>query len=120
MKKSEEQKLNQLSPFEVKNKLIQLAQKRHDYSMINAGRGNPNWVATKPRDAFFELGLFAMEESKRHFHELDGFGGHAEKDSISKRFKDYLSLNKDSIGLQYLNQLIINTSSHVKKNKIIS
>ena len=106
MKKSEEQKLNQLSPFEVKNKLIQLAQKRHDYSMINAGRGNPNWVATKPRDAFFELGLFAMEESKRHFHELDGFGGHAEKDSISKRFKDYLSLNKDSIGLRYLNQLM--------------
>ncbi len=105
MKKSEEEKLNQLSPFEVKNKLIDLAKKRHDYSMINAGRGNPNWVATKPRDAFFELGLFAMEESKRHYQELDGFGGQAEKDGISKRFKNYIALHRDSVGLLYLNEL---------------
>lgn len=105
MKKSEEKKLSQLSPFEVKNKLIELANKRHDYSMINAGRGNPNWVATKPRDAFFQLGLFALEESKRHFLELDGFGGHAEKDGIANRFEKYLALNKNTIGLNYLNGL---------------
>ncbi len=105
MKKSEEQQLSQISPFEVKNKLISLAEKRHDYSMINAGRGNPNWVATKSRDAFFQLGLFALEESKRHFKELDGFGGQAEKDGIALRFENYLALNKDTVGLQYLNKL---------------
>jgi len=105
MKKSEEQKLDQLSPFEVKNKLISLAKKRHDYSMINAGRGNPNWVATKSRDAFFQLGLFALEEANRTFREIDGFGGQAEADGIAHRFEKYLELNKDTIGLQYLNKL---------------
>jgi len=105
MKKSQEKRLSQLSPFEVKNKLIELADKRHDYSMINAGRGNPNWVATKPRDAFFQLGLFALEESKRLFQELDGFGGIAEKDGIAHRFEKYLALNKNTIGLHYLNDL---------------
>jgi len=105
MKKSQEERLSKLSPFEVKNKLIDLAEKRHDYSMINAGRGNPNWVATKPRDAFFQLGLFALEESKRLYKELDGFGGIAEKDGIANRFAKYLALNKDTIGLHYLNDL---------------
>jgi aspartate 4-decarboxylase len=31
--------------------------------MLNAGRGNPNFVATLPRNAFFQLGLFAVGES---------------------------------------------------------
>ncbi len=105
MDKSEEQKLSTLSPFEVKNKLIELANKCHDYSMINAGRGNPNWVATKPREAFFHLGLFALEESKRHFKELDGFGGQAERNGIEVRFNDYLKRNKNVTGLQFLNEL---------------
>lgn len=30
--------------------------------MLNAGRGNPNWVAMPPRGGFFQLGLFAIEE----------------------------------------------------------
>ncbi len=121
MKKSEEQILSQLSPFEVKNKLIELAKKRHDYSMINAGRGNPNWVATKPRDAFFQLGLFALEESKRHYRELDGFGGIAEKDGIAKRFADYLALNKNTIGLRFLNRLFefATTTYQIEKDELM-
>lgn len=105
MKKQEETKLNTLSPFEVKDKLIQLAKRRHDYTMINSGRGNPNWIATKPRDAFFQLGLFGLEESKRHLKELDGFGGISEKEGITKRFEAYVALNKNVIGLHYLNDL---------------
>ncbi len=33
--------------------------------MLNAGRGNPNWIATTPREGFFLLGQFAMTESQR-------------------------------------------------------
>jgi aspartate 4-decarboxylase len=33
--------------------------------MLNAGRGNPDWIATTPREAFFTLGSFAIRESKR-------------------------------------------------------
>lgn len=57
----------QLSPFELKDKLISLANKHGDtsiWSMLNAGRGNPNWIAATPREAFFTLGQFAIEETR--------------------------------------------------------
>lgn len=42
MKISEEKKYEALSPFELKNKLIEMAQTHHERTMLNAGRGNPN------------------------------------------------------------------------------
>jgi hypothetical protein len=36
-----------------------------DRMMLNAGRGNPNFLATAPRHGFFQLGLFAMGEAER-------------------------------------------------------
>ena len=47
--------LEKLSPFELKDRLISLAQeysRRSAAQMLNAGRGNPNWVATAPRRIF--------------------------------------------------------------------
>ena len=44
-----------LSPFELKDKLINLAldfEKKGVDIFLNAGRGNPNWTASTPRDAF--------------------------------------------------------------------
>ncbi len=57
-----------LSPFEIKNDLARLAAKTAKASQVaylNAGRGNPNWIATEPRSAFFLLGQFAITESRR-------------------------------------------------------
>ena len=54
-----ERELEKMSPFEIKNKLISMAQddaKKSSATFLNAGRGNPNWVATTPREAFFLLG----------------------------------------------------------------
>ena len=50
---------------------------REDSSLtyLNAGRGNPNWVATEPREAFFLLGQFAITESKRVLDLPPGVGG---------------------------------------------
>ncbi len=62
------QDFESLSPFEIKDELIKLAKdtsRRTQSAFLNAGRGNPNWVATTPRDAFFLLGQFAMTESRR-------------------------------------------------------
>ena len=42
---------------------------------LNAGRGNPNWIATEPREAFFLLGQFAITESKRVMDLPPGVGG---------------------------------------------
>ena len=65
MKASEEKKYEHLSPFELKDKLIQIASSKNEKLMLNAGRGNPNWLATEPRMAFLQLGNFAIQESKK-------------------------------------------------------
>ena len=61
-----------LSPFELKDELIKAAgggavERAANASMLNAGRGNPNFLATIPRHGFWQLGLFAMRESERSF-----------------------------------------------------
>ena len=42
---------------------------------LNAGRGNPNWIATEPRSAFFLLGQFAITESRASMDLPAGIGG---------------------------------------------
>jgi aspartate 4-decarboxylase len=45
IKRSAEEKCHEgLNPFELKNKLISMAQTHHERMMLNAGRGNPSWV----------------------------------------------------------------------------
>ncbi|WP_171241421.1 bifunctional aspartate transaminase/aspartate 4-decarboxylase [Ruegeria sp. HKCCA5491] len=65
-------KFEDLSPFEIKDELIKLAQKESRASTLpylNAGRGNPNWIATKAREVFFFLGQFAITEAQRDRNE---------------------------------------------------
>ena len=50
-----EKKMSEISPFELKNILIDLADesaRKSTHIMLNAGRGNPNWISTVPREAF--------------------------------------------------------------------
>ena len=54
----------QISPFEFKDKLIRLAKANND-DILDAGRGNPNWTASTPREAFFTFGQFAIKETQR-------------------------------------------------------
>jgi len=57
-----------LSPFEIKDELIRLAHtsgQTAGHMFLNAGRGNPNWVATRACESFFLLGQFAIGESMR-------------------------------------------------------
>src|SRR2546427_6464408 len=67
-----------LSPFEIKDELIKLAKKTSrttQSAFLNAGRGNPNWIATTPREGYFLLGQFAITESKRVMEHPAGIGG---------------------------------------------
>ena len=44
-----EKKMSEISPFELKNILIELADesaRKSTHIMLNAGRGNPNWIST--------------------------------------------------------------------------
>ncbi|MCK5808108.1 bifunctional aspartate transaminase/aspartate 4-decarboxylase [bacterium] len=102
MKRKDEDRLSNLSPFEVKNILLELADSKHDRHLINAGRGNPNWVATVPREAFFKLGEFALHEAQRGFQKYDNFGGVAQIKGISQRFQDYFKDKKEFNGVKLL------------------
>lgn len=92
-----EQQLEQLSPFELKDNLISLAsdqQKEPVKTMLNAGRGNPNWTATIPREAFFTLGQFGVEECKRAMNLSSGLSGIPQIEGIAKRFEAFLKNDK--------------------------
>jgi hypothetical protein len=82
-------KLSQLSPFELKDRLIALAASHAERVMLNAGRGNPNFLATVPRHGFFQLGLFAMGEAERCASNLpQGVAGLPKAEGIEARFSD--------------------------------
>ena len=56
------------SAVQFKDELIKLAQSAEragTAQFLNAGRGNPNWICTTPRDAFATLLRFGLEESRR-------------------------------------------------------
>src|SRR5260370_29680116 len=80
------QDFEKLGPFEIKDELIKLAKKTSrttQSAFLNAGRGNPNWIATKPREGFFLLGQFAITESKRVMEHPAGIGGMPQSQGIT-------------------------------------
>jgi aspartate 4-decarboxylase len=100
-----QRELESLSPFELKDTLIKLAGanvEREAVTMLNAGRGNPNWVATEPREAFFLLGKFALAESLLAWDEWPGVGGMPSKTGISKRLVAFLRKNRTEPGAELL------------------
>jgi aspartate 4-decarboxylase len=104
--RAREKTLEVLSPFEIKNELIALAEdaaKKQTHIMLNAGRGNPNWIATIPREAFFTFGAFALDECRRTMHVPGGMAGIAQdKKGIAKRFEAFLRSNKKAPGIDLL------------------
>lgn len=100
-------KLMQISPFEVKDALIAQAETKADRILLNAGRGNPNWVATLPRHGFWQLGLFATREAERFMgHIPEGVGGLPEKDGIEARFEIFLELHRGQPGVDFLKSCV--------------
>lgn len=96
-----------LSPFELKDELIKLASGRPAKDMLNAGRGNPNFLATVPRRAFFRLGLFAATESELSFSYMHGgIGGLPQIEGIEGRFERFLSEFQDQEGVAFLRRAL--------------
>jgi aspartate 4-decarboxylase len=96
----------QLSPFQLKDELIRYARdktktKAATHKFLNAGRGNPNWIATTPREAFFVLGQFGLKESKRIWDEPH-FGGMPDRAGIADRFLAFLRDAGSSPGVDLL------------------
>lgn len=113
MKPSEEKRYEGLSPFELKNKLIEMAGTHHERMMLNAGRGNPNWVALTPRQAYFQFGLFALRESERMPHR-PGLGGTPQKSGIAERFERFISENEATPGIGFLRKALCYVRDELK------
>jgi aspartate 4-decarboxylase len=102
-------KFEALGPFEIKNELIDLAKKTSktaQSAFLNAGRGNPNWVATTPREGFFLLGQFAITESKRVMELSPGIGGMPEAKGSAARLTAWLAKHDDMPGADFLSAMV--------------
>lgn len=102
-----EKALEKMSPFEIKGTLISLAEKDAQLStatFLNAGRGNPNWLLTRPRKAFFLLGIFAVSEAERNFFDKSlSISVSPSKDGVAKRFLEFVDAHKGDEGSEVLN-----------------
>jgi aspartate 4-decarboxylase len=102
-------KFETLSPFEIKDELIKLAKKTSQTTQsafLNAGRGNPNWVATTPREGYFLLGQFAVTESKRVMEHPAGLGGMPQAQGIAGRLETWLTKHSDMPGASFLSTMV--------------
>ena len=93
-----------ISPFELKDKLISLA-KENNKNILDAGRGNPNWTASTPRQAFFTFGQFAVKETQRTWQKED-LAGMIQKNGIYQRLTEFISENHSLPGIELLNEII--------------
>jgi aspartate 4-decarboxylase len=97
-----------VSPFEFKDRLIHLAKGQREksaHALLDAGRGNPNWTAATPREAFFTFGLFAVEETRRVWNEGD-LAGMPQRQGIAERLNAYLENHHQAPGVELLKRII--------------
>ena len=98
-----------LGPFEIKDFLAKVASKaaqEASLTYLNAGRGNPNWVATEPREGYFLLGQFAITESKRVLDLPPGVGGMPKAAGIAARLEAWLTKHADMPGAPFLQKMV--------------
>lgn len=97
-----------ISPFEFKDKLISLAKgdkKKSTRTLLDAGRGNPNWTAATPREAFFTFGQFAVSECRRIWDQND-LAGMPHKKGIAGRLDKFIRDNPNLPGINLLKNII--------------
>jgi aspartate 4-decarboxylase len=113
--RSAQRRLEGLSPFELKGHLMDLAggsSRKAAHALLNAGRGNPNWTAAPPREAFFLLGRFAVLESRRTWNEWPAVAGTPGTDGITERFSLWLDQNAGEPGADLLRRVLNRVEQH--------
>ncbi|SFB96104.1 aspartate 4-decarboxylase [Alkalibacterium subtropicum] len=103
------QNLESLSPFELNLYLeSRMTHQESNKEWLNAGRGNPNWTAPIPREAYFLLGEFATKETMRK--EKESIGTMIkEKTGQTERFEAFVN-QKESPGAELLQDIWENGS----------
>lgn len=103
-----EESYEKVSPFEIKNKLISMAEKEAQSTasaFLNAGRGNPNWLLSLPRKAFFLLGEFAMQQADIvQYDEAMGIVASPALKGLADRFHAFLHEHRHKEGASVLRE----------------
>ena len=90
---SNEQLEKEMGAFEITAIQRELAKDNElGYSVLDAGRGNPNWINTKSRYAFIRLEEFALKECEATYNNED-MAGQAKLDGIGKRYRKFFNTN---------------------------
>ncbi len=122
MDRATEIKYEKLSPFQLKNRLIELAKsglkERGDAKepmalnlhLLNAGRGNPNFLNTTARRAFNHLQKFAVDLADS-LSPLKDVGLTVEKAGIADKFSAFLDKSFADAGIE----LLKNSLDYVEK-----
>lgn len=105
MDPNEERRYEKLSPFELKNKLIELATGHGERTLLNAARGNPNWIALEPRHAFMQLGLFALEVSAKALL-APGLGAARLLAGLARPFGQFATRHAGTPGIEFLERCL--------------
>lgn len=103
--KDYEKELSKMSPFEIKNKLIDMAEedaRKSTATFLNAGRGNPNWIATEPREAFILLNKYALGECRRIYDDGAGIAGIPSIAGGGERLLNFLQEHQSEPGASLL------------------
>ena len=83
---AEEQLQKELGAFEITANQRELAKNNEaGYSVLDAGRGNPNWINTQARYAYTRFSDFATRECELDMNE-GSMAGHARQEGIGDRF----------------------------------
>jgi aspartate 4-decarboxylase len=112
--KNEFEKYADMSPFEVKNELIEIAYaeaKKANKTALNAGRGNPNFLNTTVRFGFNLFSDFATKVSDDMDPKKD-LGYRPEKKGLYKKFEKFIQENKDRKGSEFLKDAIDYSIKH--------
>ncbi len=83
---AEQQLQKELGAFEITANQRELARTNEaGYSVLDAGRGNPNWINTQARYAFTRFSDFATRECELDMSQ-GSMAGHARQEGIGERF----------------------------------
>jgi aspartate 4-decarboxylase len=101
---------DKMSPFEIKDGLIKFAKAssvKSAQALLNAGRGNPNWIATAPREAFFLFGQFALTEARRAMDDPEaGVAGMPQPKGAAARLSAWLAKHSNAPGAGFLGRAV--------------
>lgn len=65
------------------------------YPVLDAGRGNPNWINTQARYALIRMMEFALSESERTLS-IGTLAGQAKREGIAERFDSFMVPDNDT------------------------